>query len=327
MFSKIFKGKRSTSTQSSPTADKRSPFLDSGTSSGLKASKSEGKPGKQLEYASERWALDPAVPEYSKKDPVFSATASVNSWNIEAPPDYSRYTLDNRDLARLSYYDTIFVVDDSTSMTSLMPSGRTRWDEACEALADFASLAAQYDADGIDIHFFNSEKSRTNIQSRSTIDSLFKGMAPNGGTYIGKKISQLAEPYISALNMAVLTQEPTWPKPRNYIIITDGKARDEDVLRNFLKNTASKLQRWGCPPGQLGFQFVQIGSNAGATKFLEDLDGDRRKLATDIVDTVRAGPGTQFSASFPKKVLLGGVNRYIDRKCTGKADGYGRRRK
>lgn len=250
----------------------------------------------------------------------FETLADKNSCQIYPegpPPDYSKYDLNDCELEKLTKYDTVFVVDDSTSMNSRMASGRTRWEEACEALADFASLATHYDTDGIDIHFFNSTKMSVGLRTKASIEALFSELAPKGGTYIGRKIQQLSEPYLGMLASAASSSSCPWPKPRSYIIITDGKARDEAVLRAFLKDTAASLRQMGCPPGQLGYQFVQIGNNMGASKFLDELDGDRRLYTEDIVDTVKASsssdPTTRFGVDFPKKVLLGGVIRNFDR--------------
>lgn len=58
----------------------------------------------------------------------------------------------------LQKFDTVIVVDDSGSM------GGSRWLEARDALAGIAPLAAQYDTNGLDIHFLNSTKIGTNLR-------------------------------------------------------------------------------------------------------------------------------------------------------------------
>lgn len=54
-------------------------------------------------------------------------------------------------------YDTVIVVDDSLSM-----AGHS-WVEAKDALKTLATLAGQYDKDGLDIHFLNTPISGTNL--------------------------------------------------------------------------------------------------------------------------------------------------------------------
>jgi uncharacterized protein with von Willebrand factor type A (vWA) domain len=55
-------------------------------------------------------------------------------------------------LDMLKRYDTVILVDDSGSMAG------GRWRTAKQALQDLAALAAEYDQDGIDIHFINDDR-------------------------------------------------------------------------------------------------------------------------------------------------------------------------
>lgn len=52
----------------------------------------------------------------------------------------------------------MFLVDDSGSMAGSL------WREAGKALADVARVAAQYDDDGIDIHFLNSKEFASKVK-------------------------------------------------------------------------------------------------------------------------------------------------------------------
>lgn len=66
---------------------------------------------------------------------------------------------------------------------------------------------------------------------------------------------------------------------------------------------------------QLGIQFVQIGNNPEATEFLNELDDDLSRVhgVRDIVDTTPYNGGN-LSAELIVKILLGGINRRVDRR-------------
>ena len=66
---------------------------------------------------------------------------------------------------------------------------------------------------------------------------------------------------------------------------------------------------------QLGIQFVQIGTDRNATHFLRQLDDEiaGQEGVRDIVDTTPY-LGGQLNAETLIKILLGGINRRVDRK-------------
>ncbi|KAG2013153.1 hypothetical protein CC2G_010090 [Coprinopsis cinerea AmutBmut pab1-1] len=248
----------------------------------------------------------------SKPAPVEMPTPSV------PPPAYSQTygpASEERALARLREYDTIFVIDDSSSMCNDATVDQTRWDVACDALAEFSEIAARYDKDGIDIHFLNSPRVGKGLKGVNDVRRLFMDLTPSGMTYIGKKLeSLLTKDYIKQMELAS-KELGAWPKRLNFMIITDGEASDAVDLKKFLRDTANTLHKLRAPQAQIGFQFLQIGNDKHATRFLEDLDGDCNKnLPTDIVDTVKSDPGKPFDADLIKKVLLGGINRGFDHK-------------
>ena len=62
------------------------------------------------------------------------------------------------------------------------------------------------------------------------------------------------------------------PKPMNIIIVTDGKADDGLQTENLIIRVAKDLDEMYAPSYQLGIQFVQVGDDAKATKYLQVLD-------------------------------------------------------
>jgi len=229
-------------------------------------------------------------------------------------------------LAILRDYDTVIVVDDSGSM-----SYDNRWEEACEALGQFVDLAARYDSDGVDICFLN-HSIRKNVKHVGEVQGLFQDVQPSAGTYIGERLDKLTRHYLETLKESEdkRHRKPSGfkklfgghssekskhskhvVKPVNYIVITDGQPSDDPG--DIIKKVAMKLDEKDYPASQLGIQFLQIGDDQGATAYLRELDDDLSSCGCrDIVDTTPY-TGARLTADVIAKVLLGGINRRVDR--------------
>ena len=106
-------------------------------------------------------------------------------------------------------------------------------------------------------------------------------------------------------------------KPLNIIVITDGVPTDDP--ESVIVSVAKKLDKLEAPPWQVGIQFFQVGEEKGAAEALEDLDDglkDANGGIRDIVDTVpwKGTQGTGLNADGILKVVLGSVNKRLDRK-------------
>ncbi|KAJ7878434.1 hypothetical protein B0H13DRAFT_2052678 [Mycena leptocephala] len=229
-------------------------------------------------------------------------------------------TLENA-LEVLRKYDTVILVDDSGSMT--LPGSRkgvTRWFEAGQALEALAETAAQYDADGIDIHFLNSKSVALNMKSSVDVRGVFDKVRPGGATPTGERLDQILKPYLRKLENAEIQDDGTPVNGKgeeikrvNFIVITDGEATDHPKVP--VIDAATRLMAISnlCLI-QLGIQFVQIGNDAAATRALKELDDDIHKAGNirDIVDTTPYTKLSPVTADGLIKVLLGGINRRVD---------------
>ncbi|OBZ70496.1 hypothetical protein A0H81_09664 [Grifola frondosa] len=167
--------------------------------------------------------------------------------------------------------------------------------------------------------FLNNTKTGENMKDSLSIRRLFDSVRPAGITPIGEKLEQLLLYYMESLDQARSRQDAGDPdalkaiKPVNYIILTDGAPTDdpEDVIVNI----ARRLDRGNYPLSQLGLQFVQIGNSPEATAFLNELDNGLSDAhgIRDIVDTTPY-LGGELSAEMIIKILLGGINRRVDRR-------------
>ncbi|EEH34292.2 hypothetical protein PAAG_05341 [Paracoccidioides lutzii Pb01] len=59
-------------------------------------------------------------------------------------------------------------------------------------------------------------------------------------------------------------------KPLNIIVITNGRPTDD--VETVISNAANRLDKCNAKPWQVGIQFVQVGNDSKATKWLKKLD-------------------------------------------------------
>ncbi|KAL6720516.1 hypothetical protein ACLMJK_002440 [Lecanora helva] len=240
-----------------------------------------------------------APPAYSGPAPEYSAPAP----NV-APSTDSQY-------AFLTTIDTVFLIDDSGSM-----AGRS-WRETKDALSAITPICTSHDKDGIDIHFLNAPDSDSylNITNAEQVQRIFNTVKPSGGTPTGTKLNRLLRPYLRELEMRKHNIDQI--KPLNIIVITDGVPTDDE--ESVIIHVAKKLDKLEAPPWQVGIQFFQVGEEAGAAEHLRELDDSLKETGDgcrDIVDTVpwNGASGTGLNADGILKVVLGAVNKRLDRK-------------
>ncbi|CAE6445673.1 unnamed protein product [Rhizoctonia solani] len=217
-------------------------------------------------------------------------------------------------LELLKEYDTVFLIDDSGSMAGGL------WTQAGRALAGVATVASQYDDDGIDIYFLNSKDFLQNVRSEAEVYQLFQRVQPRGSTPTGARLDMLLRAYLTSIERAQQEfdshdPEVTGIKPINYIVITDGAPSDDP--ESVIVAAARRLDKGEFPLSQVGIQFVQIGNDPEATEALAELDDDLagKYNIRDIVDTTPYT--TQLDGETLIKILLGGVNKRVDRRGGG----------
>ncbi|KAF8189811.1 hypothetical protein K438DRAFT_1592677 [Mycena galopus ATCC 62051] len=202
-------------------------------------------------------------------------------------------------LELLRDFHTVLIVDDSHSMRGAL------WKQAGKALQDLAAVASEYDTDGLEIHFFNSDVVAKGVKTAEEVEDVFSRVTPTNSTPMGLKLQSLLEHYL-----AVLKLDPGL-KRVNYIIITDVTDRAETEPELVIVKAARELDARHSSFSQVGIQFVQVGSNIAATRYLESLDNNLRAKYNirDIVDTTFAAVNKPLDMI---KILTGGVNRRVD---------------
>ena len=225
----------------------------------------------------------------------------------------------------LSTFDTVFLIDDSGSMTQFanksLGSGPTRWDQVKQAIRDIAPKCTQYDSDGIDIHFLNQKEPFEGVTDAKRVTDIFNFVKPRGSTPTGKRIHDILHPYVEKCEAAFKLKQSNEnaPKPLNLIVITDGEPSDD--VEAALIDIGERLDKIEADSHQVGVQFVQVGDEPRASESLRILDDDMVKNhgCRDFVDTQRfiEGEGQEFKDDLVWKTVLGAVNRRIDKKEIG----------
>lgn len=246
-----------------------------------------------------------------------SSTSSVPPWSW-GPPD-RRFpalpTLFDGDLESLKHYDLVFIVCDSPTMNQ-----NGKWQQCGDLLSQLAQVAMEYDSDGVEIHFLNteSERSARTFTTEEDVRAMFADVvSPAGSSRLSDILDPLLSEYQSQLkryidsNPARPWLTPPKPKKAIYVVLTDGQHTDQQNITNIIVNMARYLDEIHAPISQLGIELVEIGG--GRSEFFRWLDQDmytqldQHSTLRDIVrtDTYQGG---ELERRRLGEILLGSVN-------------------
>lgn len=179
---------------------------------------------------------------------------------------------------QLRAIDFIVLVDHSGSMgeTSQRIDG-TRLEEVREDCVAVARLAQNYDDDGITLIGFSSGVNVKDGVKADSVVNLFREFPPRGSTNL-----------TDALDAAVKKARSS---NKNCIVLvyTDGEPNDQ---RGVIKVISDAARSMGRP--KIGFTFIQVGDDEGATEFLDTLN-NHLKGVPDVVACVKAAEAEQLS--------------------------------
>lgn len=303
----------------SPSSNKNNPFATTSTTPANIAAPSatDAPPPPYSELANP--AINIQSPGVARRpSPSPSSASAMSDRSITSPED---------PYAFLSLFDTIFLIDDSSSMTH-----DNRWKEVTDALRAIAPICTSHDVDGVDVYFLNARNfghaegnGFTGIKTPEQIEKLFTDVRPNGWTPTGTRINEILSPYLRNYSDQIArTRNPEncGVKPINMIVITDGQPTDDPEA--VIIKIAKKLDDLEAPPHQVGVQFFQVGNDPSATLALKELDDGlaaRGRGCRDIVDTVswdsRSGRKRVLSGEAILKTVLGAVVKRLDRRNVG----------
>lgn len=167
--------------------------------------------------------------------------------------------------------DIMILLDQSGSMGqgSTRRKGKTKWEELQEDCLALSTIAAKYDSDGLTVGFFGQDRiSVVDGVTASHVGKIFQEHQPRGGT-----------PLHLAIQAAIDKRTASGDKPLLAIIYTDGVPDDQMEVKNLIESAGKQWPR----PG-ISFVFLQVGDDAGASTYLQQLNN----LKTDVVAVIPA---------------------------------------
>ena len=186
-----------------------------------------------------------------------------STWNLP--------TLDMTiDLAVLGLYDIILFADDSGSMGLTEPTedNMKRFDIMKTVIETIGFWSTLMDPDGIVVRFFNSNEEGNGIGNSSDVSKLFNKVKPSGSTPMGKNLkskifNKIIQPVINARELS---------RPVLIITITDGVPDSESDVINSICEIKKFSSQSVYGSNAVAFSFAQIGTDSGATEYLNQLD-------------------------------------------------------
>lgn len=221
---------------------------------------------------------------------------------VPVPEDGGGGTEDTTRLARLSQFDTVFVIDDSGSMNEQDGGDRSRWEVLIDSMKYIVDIVCHYDPNGVDVRFlFNDAKDESEIrEGQRVLDLLSNEVEPDdggGGTFMAQVLWMVLQDQLdrfeefraemkraaSSSSRGRREARPRAPRKLNLICITDGEATDKEEVESTIVDAARRLDELKAPSNQIGIQFVQIGNNDKAAAWLKLLD-DKLKQMYNVRD-------------------------------------------
>ena len=194
--------------------------------------------------------------------------------------------------------DYTLIIDRSGSMALRdLPGGKSRWAEARESTFAVASKCAEFDPDGITVYLFNSRPKRFDNTTPEKVLQLFDEYEPVGGTNLSGVLDDALGNYFQrkAAGQAKAQGEI-------FVVVTDGEPDDQRSVMKTIIDATRKLAH----DKEIGISFLQVGNDAGATRFPKALDDELTRAGAkfDIVDTMTFDELADRSI---KDVLLGSL--------------------
>lgn len=181
----------------------------------------------------------------------------------------------------LSEFDFKVLIDRSASMGTEDMKGRSRWAYMQETAEQFCRELDKIDADGIDVILFSGAglDPYSNVNAAKVRD-LFANNAPRSST-----------PLAQALQMA-FDQAARASKKVFILCFTDGEPDDKEAVKRTIIAQSNRQER----DEDLTILFVQVGYDAGATRYLKTLDDELTGAKFDIVDVKTIDEAEKFNS-------------------------------
>lgn len=176
--------------------------------------------------------------------------------------------------------DYTLIIDKSGSMAKRdCEGGISRWDVMQETTFALASKCERFCPDGITIYTFSSKFRRYDNVTASKVEQVFMNDDPSGRTNMAEVLQDALESYFQRKEngQAKLGGE-------TILVVTDGQADNPQAVIKTIIEATRRIDR----DEELAISFIQIGTDAEATRYLKTLDDDLQSAEAkfDIVNTI-----------------------------------------
>jgi vWA found in TerF C terminus len=195
--------------------------------------------------------------------------------------------------------DYTLIIDKSGSMaTQDQKGGRSRWFVAQESTLALASKCEQFDPDGITVYVFSGKFKRYENVTSSIVGQIFRENDPSGTTDLASVLKHATDDYLQRKAAG-----QTKPSGETILVITDGEPDDRKEVMKVIIEVSRRIDR----DEELAISFIQVGTDAQATRFLKVLDDELQSAGAkfDICDTITMEDMEDMSLS---EVLLNAIN-------------------
>lgn len=178
------------------------------------------------------------------------------------------------DLANL---DIEVLVDKSGSMSKEdCKGGKSRWLFGQEQVLNIARAACKVDKDGIAVTVFGNDAKTYEGVTDAKVEQVFQENSPGGGTETAAALTKRLDAYF-ARKAAGAT------KNLALLVYTDGEPSSQQAVVDAIVGATKKMDR----DEEIAIQFIQVGGDSGAAKFLKYLDDNLvpNGAKFDIVNT------------------------------------------
>ncbi|MBD2385040.1 vWA domain-containing protein [Cylindrospermum sp. FACHB-282] len=194
--------------------------------------------------------------------------------------------------------DYTLIIDKSGSMaTPDQKGGRSRWLAAQESTLALANKCEQFDPDGITIYVFSGRFKRYENVTTSKVAQIFQENDPSGTTDLAGVLKHATDDYFQRK-----TASKTKANGETILVVTDGEPDDRKAVMKVIIEASRRMDR----DEELAISFIQVGTDAQATRFLKVLDDELQSAGAkfDICDTVTMEDMEDMSLS---EVLLNAI--------------------
>lgn len=179
-----------------------------------------------------------------------------------------------RNASEFSEYDFFLAIDRSGSMGGAAKGFNSRWAQAKEITEGVATFASQVNDDGITVITFggNFVPTRDVVSGvkADSVHALFEKSQPAGSTPLHLALDAAFAKHFSSTKKTLLA------------VVTDGEPDDKEAVAKSIVNAAGKL----ADATQIRVIFLQVGDDAAASHYLDDLDNHLSAAKFDIVNAI-----------------------------------------